>query len=248
MEKRKVQLFLLHFAGGSRYSFDFLKEYLQYEVEFIPLELPGRGKRYGETLVRDKEIAIRDYYKQIRTHRNCAKPYLIYGHSMGATLGISVADAMQKIGDPPEALIVSGNSGPGTLPIDNDGNDIPKKTRYLMNAIDFKNELIELGGAPDEVLNNKEIFEFFDPILRADFEVLEKETTYSEENITINVPIHALMGTEEKTSNQVTNWQRFTTEKIQYSILEGNHFFIHNHVETLSEVITAYTGVGALQY
>ncbi|MGH1386769.1 thioesterase II family protein [Kordia sp.] len=247
MQKSKVQLFLLHFAGGSRYSFDFLKEYLLYEVEFIPLELPGRGKRFGETLIRDKEIAIRDYCKQIKSLRNSSKPYIIYGHSMGATLGISVASFMQKIGDEPEALILSGNSGPGTLPIDNDGNNIPKKMRYLMNAIDFKNELIELGGAPEEVLNNKEIYEFFDPILRADFEVLEKETTYTEEDIRINVPIHALMGTEEKTSNQITNWQRFTTEKIQYSILEGNHFFIHNHVEKLSEVITDYTRVKALQ-
>lgn len=240
MEKRKVQLFMLHFAGGSRYSFDFLKEYLQNEVEFIPLELPGRGKRFGETLIKDKEVAIHDYFKQIKMLRN-SQPYIIYGHSMGATLGVSVANLMQKGQDAPEALIVSGNSGPGTLPIDNEGNTIPKKTRYLMNAIDFKNELIELGGAPEEVLNNEEIYDFFDPILRADFEVLEKETAYNEKGITLNVPIYALMGTEEKTSNQIINWQRFTTEKVQCSILKGNHFFIHEHVGKLSEIIGAHT-------
>lgn len=242
MEKRKVQMFLLHFAGGSRYSFDFLKEYLLHQVEFIPLELPGRGKRYGEALIRDKEIAIRDYYKQIKTHRN-GQPYILYGHSMGATIGLSVANAMQRIGDAPRALIVSGNSGPGTLPIDNEGNEIPKKNRYLMNTIDFKNELIELGGAPEEVLNNKEIFDFFDPILRADFEVLEKETQYTEEDILLHIPIYALMGTEEKTSNQVNNWQRFTTEILEYNILEGNHFFINDHISELSEVILDSTRV-----
>ncbi|MCH2195472.1 alpha/beta fold hydrolase [Kordia sp.] len=236
MNKRKVQLFLLHFAGGSRYSFDFLKEYLSNSVECIPLELPGRGKRYGETLIRDKEAAIHDYCQQIRALRN-KQPFVIYGHSMGATLGVSVANFMQKIGDPPSALIVTGNSGPGTLLIDNEGNEMPQKTRYLMNAIDFKNELIELGGAPDEVLNNDEIYNFFDPILRADFEVLEKESTYTEEGILLHVPIIALMGTEEKTSHQIDNWQRFTTEKLESNILDGNHFFIHNHTRAIANVI-----------
>lgn len=247
MNKRKVQLFLLHFAGGSRYSFDFLKEYLQYKVELIPLELPGRGRRFGENLIKDKEVAIQDYCQQIKALRS-NQPYIIYGHSMGATLGISVANLMQKIGDAPEALIVSGNSGPGTLPIDKEGNAIPKKTRYLMNTIDFKNELVELGGAPEEVLNNKEIFDFFEPILRADFEVLEKETTYTEEGIVLNVPIYALMGTEEKTSNQITNWQRFTSEKTQYTILPGNHFFIHEHVGKLSKIICAHTRVTQVEF
>jgi external thioesterase TEII len=245
MQKRKVQLFLLHFAGGSRYSFDFLKEYLQHEVEFIPLELPGRGKRFGETLLKDKKKAIHDYCKQIQTLRN-SQPYLIYGHSMGATLGISVAYEMQQKNDAPEALIVSGNSGPGTLPVDNEGNEILIKNRYLMSTPDFKNELIELGGAPEEVLNNKEIFDFFEPVLRADFEVLEKETDFIEKDILINIPIHALMGTEEKTSHQVTNWQRFTTEKLQYAIEKGNHFFIHEHVQKLSDIIIAHTRVSVL--
>lgn len=245
MQKSKVQLFLLHFAGGSRYSFDFLKEYLQHEVEFIPLELPGRGKRLGETLIKDKKTAIHDYCKQIQTLRN-SKPYLIYGHSMGATLGISVAYEMQEKNDAPEALIVSGNSGPGTVPVDNEGNEILIKNRYLMSTPDFINELIELGGVPEEVLNNKEIFDFFEPILRADFEVLEKETDFIEKDILISIPIHALMGTEEKTSHQVTNWQRFTTEKLQYAIEKGNHFFIHEHVQKLSEIIIAHTRVSVL--
>lgn len=243
--KRKVQLFLLHFAGGSRYSFDFLKEYLHHEVEFIPLELPGRGKRFGEPLIQDKTAAIFDYCNQIKTRRS-NQPYIIYGHSMGATLGISVAHLMQKSGDQPKVLIVSGNSGPGTLPVDNEGNEIPKKTRYLMNTIDFKNELIELGGAPEEVLNNKEIFDFFEPILRADFEVLERETNYSETDILTNIPICAIMGSEEKTSNQITNWQRFTTEKFEHSIVTGNHFFIHEHAKKLSDLIIAHTRVHVL--
>ena len=77
-----MQLFLLHFAGGSCYSFDFLKQHLDSRFEFIPLELPGRGRRTNENLLNNKEKAINDYLAQIKLIRN-GEPYVIYGHSMG---------------------------------------------------------------------------------------------------------------------------------------------------------------------
>src|SRR5690349_18687727 len=108
-----MQLFLLHFAGGSTYSFDFLKKHLKTDIEFLPLELPGRGKRSTEKLIKTKQEAIEDYLSQILKLRN-GSPFIVYGHSMGATLGLSVVSGLEKRGHFPEQLIVSGNSGPGS--------------------------------------------------------------------------------------------------------------------------------------
>lgn len=227
-----MQLFLLHFAGGSTYSYDFLKGYIPNDVEVISLELPGRGKRFDEPALKSKEETIQDYVRQITAMRNNA-PYCIYGHSMGATLGLSVTHKMQERGDYPESLIVSGNAGPG---VSYDDPEKSNKKRYLMNDKEFKDELRDLGGVPEEVLLNEELYSFFMPIMRADFEVLEKED-YSEEGIALKVPIYALMGSEEKTSSKIDNWERFTQSNFQYKILEGNHFFIYNHCKELSEVI-----------
>ncbi|MFT5891803.1 MAG: external thioesterase TEII [Dokdonia sp.] len=227
-----MQLFLLHFAGGSSYSYDFLKGHIPNDVEVISLELPGRGKRFDQPVLKSKEETIQDYTRQITEMRNNA-PYCIYGHSMGATLGLSVTHEMQKRGDYPESLIVSGNAGPG---VSYDDLDEPKKKRYLMNDEEFKNELRDLGGVPEEVLVNEELYSFFMPIMRADFEVLEKDD-YSEEGIALKVPIYALMGSEEKTSNKIDNWGRFTVSNFQRKVLEGNHFFIYDHVKELSKTI-----------
>lgn len=227
-----MQLFLLHFAGGSSYSYDFLKEHIPNDIEVISLELPGRGKRFDEPALRSKEETIRDYTRQITKLRNNT-PYCIYGHSMGATLGLSVAYQMQKRGDAPESLIVSGNAGPG---VSYDDPEESKKKRYLMSDEEFKKELRDLGGVPEEVLANEELYSFFMPIMRADFEVLEKED-YSEEGISLKVPIYAIMGSEEKTSDSIDNWNRFTVSNFQSTILEGNHFFIYDHVKELSKTI-----------
>lgn len=227
--QNKIQLFLLHFAGGSCYSFDFLRSYINADIDFIPLEIPGRGKRFKESALKDKNEAIQDYVHQIKSLRN-DQPYVIYGHSMGATLALSVANEMQKKGDLPLHLIVSGNPGPG---IKEPGS---KRKRYLMNDVDFKNELRKLGGVPEEVLESEDLYGFFGPIMRADFEILEKDN-FSEEGIKIETPILALMGSEEEQEDKINNWKNFTSNSFASQIFKGNHFFIHEYPKELAQII-----------
>lgn len=224
----KFQLFLLHFAGGSIYSYDFLKKYIEPNIEFIPLELPGRGKRFSEKLLKTKNEVIEDYFSQIKKLRNNA-PYIIFGHSMGATIGLSLITKLEAIGDAPEKLIVSGNPGPG-IKKEND------EVRYLLNDFQFKETLEKLGGIPKEVLDNQELYEYFAPIMRADFECLEKYF-FSEKGIEINTPIFAMMGDEEELSTKIENWRNFTNKDFEFKILQGNHFFIHEHPFELGNII-----------
>lgn len=229
---KKFQLFLLHFAGGSSYSFDFLKRHVSSNIEFIPLELPGRGRRCNEALLKNKEQAVQDYFNQIKKLRN-DQPYAIFGHSMGATLGLSVTHKMEKINDAPNALIVSGNPGPG----------IPReytKNRYLLNDFDFKNVLRELGGIPNKVLEDNDLYAFFNPIMRADFETLEKDD-FSEKGIVLNTSLFAIMGDEEKASDKIENWKNFTKSDFEHKILKGNHFFIYNHPLEIVQIINNYS-------
>jgi surfactin synthase thioesterase subunit len=225
--QNKVQLFLLHFAGGSCYSYEFLKKNLRNDFEFYSLELPGRGRRNNEKFLLEKKDAVEDYFNQIKKLRN-NKPYIIYGHSMGATLGLSVSKRMQEIGDAPQSLIVSGNPGPT--------NEKRTIKRYLLEDYRFKEELRKLGGVPDEILVDEELYSFFSPIMRADFEILEKDN-FSEKGLVIQTPIYALMGDEEDTCAKITNWNRFTSSGLQSKILDGGHFFIYDHPKEIAEVL-----------
>jgi surfactin synthase thioesterase subunit len=225
---QKTQIFLLHFAGGSCYSFDFLKNDIQDNFECHALELPGRGKRNQETYLFKKTDAILDYVNQIKKLRNKNQPYMIYGHSMGATLGLSVVQKMEEHLDPPLILVVSGNPGPGVS-----YND---KERHALSDSDLKIELRSLGGVPEEILEDPDLYNYFSPIMRADFEILEKYK-HSEIGLIVNTPIFAIMGDKEETVTDIANWRKYTNRKFDYRILPGNHFFIHRQVKPLAKII-----------
>lgn len=234
-----MQLFFLHFAGGNCYSYDFLKPYCNAAFELHCLELPGRGKRFSEDLLYDKAAAIADYVAQLKILRN-SQPYLLFGHSMGASLGLHVCQQMEAQGDGPESLIVSGNAGPGIVVEEEESDEQEKEEkrgpRYLLETEEFKEALRELGGIPEEVLETAELFDFFAPIIRADFEIVEKEDALNE-NIKLHTPIFAIMGSEEEDQQHIDNWKRFTRNKFRSRLFSGGHFFIHKHPKALATIL-----------
>jgi len=223
----KCQLFLLHFAGGSAYSFDFLKKNFDSAIDFIALELPGRGKRFEEELLKSRQEAIDDYCRQI-VDLNNGSPFIIYGHSMGASLGFGVVAKLEQLGYFPKRFVVSGNAGPG----------VKKKrniVRYLLDDFEFKEELRSLGGIPEEVLANKQLYDFFAPIMRADFECIEKKNIRQYD--TIETPIYALMGSDEENCEDIDNWNQYTNTVFEHKVLKGNHFFIYDHAAELARIL-----------
>lgn len=226
---KKPQLFLLHFAGGNCYSFQFLLSRLG-DFEVISPELPGRGRRIAEPLVKDFDTAARDMYEQIRRQLTGC-PFLLYGHSMGAYLALRVANLLEKDGTPPAYLVVSGNAGPGI-----------KKERqvHLLERPSFIAELEKLGGVPKEVIADEELFGFFEPILRADFEVAENHGLAEEP--AVNAPLFAMMGSREEKADQIANWGRLTNSDFAYEILEGDHFFIYKHAGRIAAILDACYG------
>lgn len=227
---RKPQLFLLHFAGGNCYSYQKLTPLLK-DFDTIPLELPGRGRRMAEGLLTDYEQAAQDFYRQITQKLNTPE-FAIYGHSMGATLGIRVVELLEQAGKRPVCLFVSGNAGPGVQ---------ENRRRYQMPKGEFITELKRLGGLPTEVIESKELFDFFEPVLRADFEVAEENQGHLVKPL--HTPFYAMMGSEEENVDQISNWKRFSRRPLKYEVLEGDHFFIMKHPDRISEIIRDYYGV-----
>lgn len=228
-------MFLFHFAGGNCYSFQFLTPLLK-EFEVISLELPGRGKRIREELLTDFDEAAQDIYRQVIAKLTSPR-FMIYGHSMGAYLALRVANMLEKENRMPAYVFVSGNAGPGVR---------EDKNRYLMERKEFIEELRLLGGAPPEVLENDELLEFFIPILRADFEVAEKNELDNEP--VLSAPIYAMMGSEEEQTEEIENWGRFTRAAFNHVLLPGGHFFIYDNARQIADIIRESYRKTILQY
>jgi len=226
--KRKTQLISIPYAGGSRYSFnDFHSALAKKNIEASTIELPGRGKRVFEALLFDINQMVDDLYQQIQPFLN--QDYILYGHSMGGTLGnlliCKIQEAKKRL---PLHFLVTGCAAPAY-----------KDKEIILHELEekrFREELKKLGGLPDEILENKELMDYFSPIIRADITALEN-LDYQPVN-KYKVPVTAIAGTEEKlTEEQLQGWGEETTERFEYLYYEGNHFFILNAFERLASLI-----------
>jgi surfactin synthase thioesterase subunit len=225
-----ITLFLLPFAGGSSYSY---KEFAKYEsdnLKLSPLELPGRGKRIRESLKTNVHELVDDIFAQICTKLD--KPYMIYGHSMGTLLTYLLTKKIihQQL-NPPLWLFLTGSVGPSV--IEN------RKTKYHKLPVnEFMDRVKQLGGLPDEILSHPELLEFYLPILRADFEVVETYQYHS--TVPLGIPLDVTIGTKDEASlEEAQMWELETTETFRLKQYEGNHFFIYQHIDKIMENILA---------
>lgn len=230
----KPQLFMFHFAGGNENSFNFLEPGLQ-EFKIETIELPGRGMRSGEMLIKNFSVAADDCYRQVREKLNTTN-FVLYGHSMGASLAFRVAKMLEQENISPSCLIVTGNAGPKVK-----GN----VKRYLLKPEDFIKEVKILGGLSPEFLESQELMDYFMPIMKADFEIAEENNLDSKS--IINTPVYAVMGDSEKHVKDIANWSGYTTSDFKYEVLQGDHFFIRNHAERLSTIILKFYRENALK-
>jgi surfactin synthase thioesterase subunit len=227
----KVKLLCFPFAGGSKYSYNLYARATPRSVQIIPVEYPGRGARFKETLMTDIKQIVEDCFQRIKEYTS--ERYAIYGHSMGSVVAyLLTKKIIEHELPPPVHLFVSGRGGPSFV------DAMP--ARSLLAKDKFIEALKVLGGSPEEVLNDDGLMNFFEPIFRADFRALE--TYQYEDTEPLNIPITLMSGTEEYlTKDHINAWQRETTFPIDFKLFPGNHFFIFNHAAEIMKIITQRT-------
>lgn len=224
----RCRLFFIPFAGGNRYSYDSLKPFISEQVEPFALELPGRGQRTRESRLKSIDEASADIFEQIRS--NMTSKYMIFGHSLGATLAFLACGLVEASGlQPPECLIVSGALPPSKGKV----NMI-----HLLPTEQFWTKLKDLGGINDAVLENVELREYAEPILRDDFEMVANFTPLKDKRI--NTPMKVLFGESEPiTMEEAEEWRTTTYRHTELYSIPGGHFFIHESPARVAEIINA---------
>ena len=228
--KRTTQLLCLPFAGGNKYSY---REYVEKAPSFLKLttlEYAGRGSRMREPLVTDIDVFVDDLYRQVVPLIN-DQPYAIYGHSLGGLMTyLLTLKLLDNNHQPPIHLFITGTTGPGAI-------SRTEKKRHLLEKKEFIEEVRALDGMPEEILTSDELLEYFEPILRADFQV--SETYIYEDRPPLDIPITVITGTEEDMElPDIQLWQNETTHAVDFKRMPGKHFFIFQHAFKIIEIIS----------
>ncbi|HTI08723.1 MAG TPA: thioesterase domain-containing protein [Puia sp.] len=227
---KKIHLYCLPFAGGSKYSYREYETMAPAFLQIICLEYPGRGQRIKDPFIADLHAIVDDLYQQIKPTLD-KNEYGIYGHSMGGIIGyLLTRKIIDKGHRPPLHLFVTGACAPSAP-----GRG--KKKYHLLNKPQFLEEVKKLKGLPDEILDNEDTLDFFEPILRADFRASETYLHHPREPL--EIPFTVITGTEEDIETEdILLWQRETNLPVDFKKMPGEHFFIFRHVKTIIHIIS----------
>jgi external thioesterase TEII len=220
-------LFCVPFSGGNRYSFKILEKHCPESIKIRTLELPGRGARFNEPLLMDINDIVNDIFDQIKDQ--IEGPYALFGHSLGGLVIYLLTNKIILSGlTPPDHLFISGHKAP----------NVPNREiiKYNLPRNDFFAEISKMNGTPKEILEDNELMNLFEPILRADFKAVE--TCEFDSMAPIDIPITAFYGTNDShTYDDILSWRKMTKNTFEMHDFPSGHFFIFDYPEQIIDII-----------
>lgn len=227
---KKIKLFCLPHAGGFAMHYIQWKNYVNKNVEVIPVELSGHGRRMSEDFYKDFNSAIDDLAGNICKQLDGSQ-FAIFGHSMGTTLAYELAyKIIEMKNQEPIKLFLSGRRPPHIIQ--------EKKRLYLLPDNEFIEEVKNYGGISEEVLKEKELMDMVLPVLKADFKIIDTYE-YMIKNRKLNCDIVAFTGKDDFKVNteELLEWKEYTNGKYYLYEFDGGHFYINDNINKIISII-----------
>jgi surfactin synthase thioesterase subunit len=212
-----ITVFAVPFAGGYKYSYQQLEREETAGFRLHVLELPGRGLRSEEDLLLSVEAMAVDILHQIRAINNGS--FALMGHSLGALIcWYATRKLFKESSMMPLHLFLSGCPSP-SIPL-------PVINRHLLPRSEFLQSIESMDEMPSSILQNEELMDYFEPVLRADFTALE--TFVYPGPVKLPVPVTLINGTldREITPTSIEGWGKETEHKVSVHFIEGAHFYL----------------------
>jgi medium-chain acyl-[acyl-carrier-protein] hydrolase len=214
-----LRLFCFPYAGGSAQVFRRWQPHLPQEIVLSLVHLPGRASRINEPAFAQLTPMVGEIADAIVSEPHA--DFAFWGHSMGAMISFELARELRRRGHAgPVGLIVSGRSAPQIPDADPPKYDLPEQ--------EFIAELKRLNGTPRELLDDPELMALFLPILRADFELVDKYRYEDGEPLACPFYVYGGLQDTHVPAKDLSAWQRQTTATCTVRLFPGDHFFIHS--------------------
>ncbi|MBB2914118.1 surfactin synthase thioesterase subunit [Streptosporangium becharense] len=229
-----VQLLCFHSGGAGAGMFRHWTQLAAPGIDIVAVQLPGRADRFGEPPYRRMKPLLDDLITAAGPL--FARPFALYGTSMGARVAWALAHALRERALPrPRALYVAASAAPclddGTWSWEDREDGLEGYVR-------------EMGGTPAEVLAEPQLLAVLLGTLDADLTVL---STHGFRPATpLDLPIHAFAGSQdpEAPPDRMIGWKAETTARFDLTPIPGGHFFDREGDRLVIETIGSDLGTG----
>lgn len=252
----KMRLFCLPWAGGiSENLFARWSMMLPASVQVCPIEIPGRGRREGETA-----LTTVDELAKLLAHSLPLqdKPYAIFGTCLGAIVGYEIIREAERTGCAPLPLMFmpAAVSPPHVYasvvmkiylqrrlrrgeepPLDEvmrilrDWKDLPREKLLLA---------FEAGhfAGVEEMKKSERLFNRVAPMGVNDI-MMAVQYRYDASRGPLNVPIVAFDGSKDNTipKGYMKGWKKHTTRQYRHVVVPGTHYFVSTHFKFVTSII-----------
>lgn len=225
-----IRVFCCPFAGGGASSFAEWSRGLDPLLELVAVQLPARESRILEPPCETMSALVAGLMAELP--KLLDRPYIVYGHSMGASIGFELVHALLARGfAPPLHFVASGSPAP----------HLPRKRPPISHLPDpeFVAELLEYGGIPEQIVEHQELMELCLPMLRADLKVVECYRSMPKRSyLPVPTSIHGGMSDSMVEPADLHAWNE-VAPVVKISMHEGGHFFIRTQYGQILSDITA---------
>lgn len=230
-----ARLFCLPYAGSGAAVYRPWLAHLPAMIELQVVQLPGRESRLREPPYRRMDQLIDILAPLIEAQLD--RPYVLFGHSMGALIGFELARALRRRGAPPPAcMVVSGRRAP-QLPD-------PDAPLHQLADVPFVRSMIRrYNGIPRAILEDIELLRLFLPTLRADFELIETYQYADEPPLACPIAIFGGKADERASLVELEAWEAQSVSPLGTRQIPGDHFYLQNaRAELVSAIVELISG------
>ena len=229
--ERTSRMFCVPHVGAGAAAFNPWIPLLPTEVELCGVRLPGRESRLREPLAEDwREVvdALREALTPLLD-----LPYVLLGHCSGSVLTFELGRRLVDAGNPaPVMIVLSSAPGPSARRID--------EPLHLLPRQELLEQVVAFGGMPAEILDDPELMALFEPILRADYRVVER-LEYSP-GPPLDVPITVIGGKHDAfvSEESMAAWATETTREFTLHLLDAGHYILTEAGPLVADIITSH--------
>jgi medium-chain acyl-[acyl-carrier-protein] hydrolase len=231
-----VLLLCLSHAGSGAYQFRPWQALLAPEAAVLAVQLPGRENRWRQEPATGMAAVLDDVVPAVLARLD--RPYVVFGHSMGALVGYELARLLGQLhGRWPAGFVASASRAP-----DEQGG--PSDTPHLTDG-ELVAELVRDGAVPELAATSGRLASLVVRPLRGDIAVCDSYLP-PPARTRLSCPVEAWRGRDDTgvTDEHARHWREWTDGSFATRTFTGNHFYHLSAPRTVTAALREFAARG----